>query len=212
MLELHEIVHTAVARIICGCWGVRDFNAWNVCEGCETNPWAWLSTLAGPVFTFVMIWVGCSFLKSTATNEQKSLGMALVFANTPFGRLLNPMLRSGDEVTILSKVVTNLNVASVLTFVLILLITFYPLYRGYKTIENKPLAYFLLFFLAPVVTIIVVLLVVLNTLLAKGILAETGVLGSPILVNVWSALVVLVLFVFRKHLLRLGEPETTMEK
>ena len=32
LLELHEIVHTGVGRIICGCWGLRDFNAWEICE------------------------------------------------------------------------------------------------------------------------------------------------------------------------------------
>ncbi len=28
--ELHELTHTAVGRVICGCWGEKDFNVWNL--------------------------------------------------------------------------------------------------------------------------------------------------------------------------------------
>lgn len=208
MLELHEIVHTAVGRIICGCWGERDFNAWHICESCHNIKLAWLSTLAGPFFTFIMIWIGSTYLKKTNTNQQKSLGIALIFSNTPFGRILNPLLKSGDEATLMHKLIENLSLASFVTLILILLITAYPMYRAYKTIKNKPTGYFMLFFFAPVFVIILVILVVLNTILSKRILSEIGILGSPIIVNLWSLFVLLIFIIFKKNIYRLGELKT----
>jgi hypothetical protein len=211
MLELHEIVHTAVGRIICGCWGLRDFNAWEICETCQNVNFAWISTLAGPVFTFIMIWFGSSFLKITNTNQQKSFGIALIFANTPFGRILNPVLKSGDEATLMNMLIENISLASFITLIIILLITVYPMYQAFKTIQNKRIGYFLLFFFAPVFVIILVILVVLNTILSKGILSEVGFLGSPIIVNIWSAFVLLIVIIFRKNLYILGELKTENE-
>lgn len=208
MLELHEIVHTAVGRIICGCWGLRDFNAWEICETCQNVKFAWLSTLAGPVFTFIMIWFGSSFLKITNTNQQKSFGIALIFANTPFARILNPILKSGDEATLMSMIIENISLASIVTLFIILLITVYPMYKAFKTMKNKPIGYFSLFFFAPVFVIILVILVVLNTILSKGILSEVGFLGSPVIVNIWSVFVLLIVIIFRKNLYRLGEFKT----
>lgn len=205
MLELHEIVHTTVGRIICGCWGERDFNAWEICESCQNSKLAWLSTLAGPIFTFIMIWIGSSYLKISNTNQQKSLGIALIFSNTPFGRILNPLLKSGDEVTLMHKLIENLSLASFITLIVILLITVYPMYRAFKTIQNKPIGYFMLFFFAPVVVIILVILIVLNTILSKEILSETGFLGSPIIVNLWSIFVLTIFVIFRKNIHELGE-------
>jgi hypothetical protein len=209
MSELHEIVHTAVARIICGCWGERDFNAWGICESCKNIEFSWLSTLAGPVFTFIMIWIGSSYLKSTNTNQQKSLGIALIFSNAPFARILNPLLTCGDEVTLVYKFFESLNLASFITLNIILLITVYPMYKAYKTIQNKPTGYFILFLFAPVAIILLVILVVLNTILAKGILSETGILGSPIIVNVWSIFVLTIFIIFRKNIYELGKVEKT---
>ena len=209
MLELHEIVHTAVGRIICGCWGLRDFNAWQTCDTCQNVKYAWLSTLAAPVFTFIMIWFGSSFLKITNTNQQKSFGIALIFANTPFGRILNPLLKSGDEVTLMRMlIVENISLASIVTLFIILLITVYPMYKAFKTIQNKPVGYFLLFFFAPVFAIILVILGILNTILSKGILSEVGFLGSPIIVNIWSVFVMLIVIIFRKNLYMLGQLNT----
>lgn len=205
MLELHEIVHTTVGRIICGCWGERDFNAWEICESCRNSKLAWLSTLAGPIFTFIMIWIGSSYLKISNTNQQKSLGIALIFSNTPFGRILNPFLKSGDEVTLMHKLIENLSLASFITLIVILLITVYPMYRAFRTIQNKPIGYFMLFFFAPVVAIILVILIILNTILSKEILSETGFLGSPIIVNLWSIFVLTIFVIFRKNIYELGE-------
>jgi hypothetical protein len=106
--EAHELVHTVVGRIICGCWGQRDFNVWDICEGCiEQHPIALLATFAGPLFTFAMIWAGVYFLKEKNTNQQKSLGFALIFANNPFARIFTAAMGKGDEVSGLNKMLHN---------------------------------------------------------------------------------------------------------
>ena len=48
MMELHEQVHILTGWSICGCWGPRDFNVWELCDGCERAfpSIAWMATLA----------------------------------------------------------------------------------------------------------------------------------------------------------------------
>ena len=105
MHEAHEIVHTSIGRIICGCWGQRDFNVWGLCDSCETNPYGILSTLAGPIFTFIMIWYGSSLLDKN--NNQKVFGFSLIFANMPFARIFNLMIGGGDEVVVVNSLINN---------------------------------------------------------------------------------------------------------
>jgi len=65
MMELHEIVHSTVGRLICGCWGIRDFNVWSLGNNCQQRESAWwLATLAGPLFSFAMMWLGMFWLSS----------------------------------------------------------------------------------------------------------------------------------------------------
>lgn len=200
MHESHEIVHTTVGRIICGCWGERDFNVWGLCESCDKNPFKILSTVAGPLFTFIMIWVGYTYLGETKTDRQKSFGFALIFANLPFARLLNPLLGGGDEVVVLNSFINNRDLSRIIIAIIIVLITLIPLRKCYLTIENKrKLGWFLLFYLIPVILDILIVLGILNTLLNQGFLSEYWILGSPILVSVWTTFVVLVFLITRKN-------------
>jgi len=138
MHEAHEIVHTTVGRLICGCWGQRDFNLWNLCENCiEQHPFALAATFAGPLFTFLMIWIGTLNLKDNKSLDQKSLGFALIFANMPFARILTASLGGGDEVSALNHILGNHRLAWAIGLVLILLIVGYPLYKGFISIHNK---------------------------------------------------------------------------
>ena len=202
MHEAHEIVHTTVGRIICGCWGQRDFNIWKLCENCiEKNSIALLSTFAGPIFTFIMIWIGTLNLKEGNTNSQKSFGFALIFANMPFARILTASLGGGDEVSGLNQLFENHTLAWGIGLILILLVVSYPLYKGYVTIKNKRrVGFFLLFLLTPIVIDIVVVLGLMNTLLNKGVLATYWILGSPILVSIWTIFVVTIFMATRKYI------------
>ena len=125
MHEVHEIAHTTVGRIICGCWGQRDFNVWGVCDTCN-SPLAIVATLAGPLFTFLMIWYGTTFLKDNNSNAEKSFGFSLIFANLPFARLLTSILGGGDEVMVIRNTMDNQGLSKPLTLVLIILVITYP--------------------------------------------------------------------------------------
>ncbi len=206
MHEAHEIVHTTVGRILCGCWGERDFNVWGLCDSCDKNPLKTISTFAGPLFTFIMIWIGYIYLNDSKTKRQKSFGFALIFANMPFARLLNPMLGGGDELVVLMNFFDDYQISRIIIFLLITLIVFIPLRKCFLTIENKNrLGWFILFFVAPVAIDLVIVLGVMNTLLNKGILAEYWILGSPKLVTLWTTFVVILYFTTQKNIYALLE-------
>jgi hypothetical protein len=201
MHEAHEIAHTLVGRLICGCWGVRDFNVWETCESCAKNPNEIWSTVMGPVFTFIMVWIGANLLKQTNTDAQKSLGFSLIFANMPFARLLNPAIGGGDELVVLNSILKNYDLSRIIIFFLILFIVAYPLFKAYQTMSNKyKIAWFLGFFILPTFLDLLIVLGLMNTLLSKGVLAEYWILGSPILVTVWTAAVLVMYMATRKNI------------
>lgn len=201
--EAHEIVHTTVGRIICGCWGLRDFNNWEICESCN-NPFAIWATVAGPVFTFIIIWVGYLMINKNESENKKILGFSLLFASLPFARILNAILGIGDEITVLNKLLNNHTLAWIIGLIGILLLTLFPLIKAYKIIENKnKIGWFLLFLLIPTILYIVIILVLLNTLLSKEILSEYWILGSPKLVSIWTFSVLLLLLVTWKNIYKI---------
>ena len=207
MHEAHEIVHTSIGRLICGCWGQRDFNAWGLCEGCsEQNPISIISTFAGPIFTFIMIWIGTLLIGETKSENQKTFGFSLIFANIPFARILTASLGGGDEVWALSELITNFNIAWATGLISIVLITFYPLRKAFKLIENKKkILWFLGFFLLPTFIDLLLVLGVMNTLLEKGILSNYWILGSPVIVTVWTFFVIGIFVITKNNIYKLTD-------
>jgi len=201
MHEAHEIAHTTVGRIICGCWGQRDFNVWSTCESCATNSLESLATAAGPLFTFLMIWYGSLWLDKNKTDNQKALGFSLVFANMPIMRLLNPVGGGGDEVVVINHFLHHHGLSRLIAAILIIVIIAYPLYKAYQLIENKyKMGWFLLFFLLPTTIDVLIVVGLMNTLLEKGLWDTYWILGSPILVTVWTLLVVSIYLLTGKNI------------
>ncbi len=202
MHESHEIVHTTVGRLICGCWGIRDFNVWQVCEGCiEQRPIALISTFAGPIYTFSLIWLGYYWLIKATSQEKKAFGFALIFSNQPFGRLLGAALSGGDEVFGLKKIFGNHQLAWAVGFAIVFILSIPPIVAGFKAIGNtKKWLWFLGFLILPFIIDALVVIGVMNNLLEKGIMNETWILGSPILVSVWTIFVTITFFVFRRNI------------
>ena len=94
----------------------------------------------------------------------------------------------------------------IIVFILIILIIAYPLLKAYKLIENKyKIGWFLMFLLLPMVFDLLIVLGVMNTLLEKGVLNEYWILGSPVLVTVWTGTVTLIYFLTRKNIYKLTE-------
>lgn len=201
--EAHEIVHTSIGRLICGCWGARDFNVWGLCEGCnDAHPLALVATFAGPVFSFIMLWLGALWLRPKYSDQRRLLGFALLFASMPFARIFTALMGGGDEIWGLSQLM-NYDIAYYLGLSLISGIIVYPLYKAFLFITNKGrVLWFLLFFIAPTFIDLLVVLGLMNSLLEHGIGATYWILGSPIIVTAWTASVTTLLLLTWRHLYR----------
>jgi hypothetical protein len=202
MHEAHELVHTIVGRMICGCWGPRDFNVWTLCDGCyEQNNLALLSTFAGPLFSFAMIWAGLFLLNTPGDSRKQSLGFSLIFANNPFARVFTAAIGKGDEVSGLNNLLGNYQLSWILGLLIVLLFTLYPLYRSYKVIQNKNrVGYFILFLLSGIILDLVFVMGLMNKLLKNGVLSDTWILGSPIIVTSFTVLVLVIFWTTRKKI------------
>lgn len=198
--EAHELAHTSVGRLICGCWGLRDFNTWQLCDGCgEQKSYAVIATFAGPLFTYIMMWAGALLTGKNKTAVQNAVGFSLIFSNKPFARIFTAAMGGGDEVSGLNVLLKNHMHAWVIGLTVVILITIIPLYKAFKLIENKYRAgWFLLFLIGPMLIEWVVIFGLMNSLLKQSILSNYWILGSPVLVTVWTMLTLIVFMLTRK--------------
>ncbi|MGF7081193.1 hypothetical protein [Mucilaginibacter sp. UYCu711] len=209
MLELHETVHITIGRIICGGWGSRDFNVWNLCKDCSVHhPNSWLATLAGPLFSFTLMWAGM-FLLYSANNNYKAIGFALIFANIPFGRITQAMMGSGDEMIVtreLLKDSLNHNQLVLTCSFILVLIGLPPIIKAYRTLKNKMAWLYIAGFLTlPLVFILTYVLTALNTLLNKGFLNAPWIMGTALLITLHTFIALFLLARFYKRLLPIGQ-------
>lgn len=195
MHEVHELAHIITGRIICGCWGNRDFNVWDLCADClAAKPWAIAATFAGPLFTFTMLWLGWYLLKYGKSAHQTSLGLLFILGNMQFGRMYMAATGSGDEVWGLRELFLNADRSNILTikiaaFLVVSLICIPPLIMAYKAIANKrKILVYTGFLIVPLVLDTVIILIILNGILQKGILSRVWVMGTPFLVTLWFLL------------------------
>jgi hypothetical protein len=95
--EVHDWAHALVARLICDCWGSRIFDGWDFCAGCSVSSGEQaLPTIAGPIINFVLLWIGWGRLHPDSPAEDKSWGIALIFAALPWNILLAAASGGGD--------------------------------------------------------------------------------------------------------------------
>lgn len=211
MQETHELAHTGVGRIICGCWGRRNFNLWGLCSGCsDEKPLSILATWGGPAYTFSLIWLGVLLL-TKPSPRQKSFGFALVVSSMPFSRIVSPLTGSGDEVFALRTHLGNHTAAWAIGLAAVLLLVIPPVVRLFRTIGNRRRGWWLVgLLLVPfLMTGLVVFAILQSVLLENGVLASYGILGSPILVTVWFAICVVVVVIFGNSLGSLLQPMTS---
>src|SRR5690606_9339921 len=132
----HELAHTSVGRLLCGCWGARDFNVWGLCRQCVTGPpLTLLATFAGPAYSFAMIWLGY-YMLTRASARSKSIGLALVVSSMPFSRVLTPLVGGGDEIFGLTRLGVDRSVAWPLALVVVFALAVPPVVKIYRLIEN----------------------------------------------------------------------------
>jgi hypothetical protein len=194
--ELHEISHTAVARMQCGCWGLRDFNVWNICEACTRGTNVLWASMAGPALTYLLIWLGFILMSAKFAPGYQSLGWVLVMANKPFARLFTVLIKGGDESFITRTLFgqERLSITAwIIELVIVLLLIVPPLVRAWKLLHaRRRVMIFVGFLLLPMLVEFVLLHKLGNNLLEAGVLSGPGILGSPVLVNLWTGVWVVI--------------------
>ena len=182
LMELHELVHTIPGALICGGFGVRDFNSWELKTGCSSP----IPGALGPIFTFLVVWLAAWHLQSGA-KIGRLRALVLLIAVAPIARVLTALLGGGDE-RVFVQYFMAAGQSSLSTWIAVAItvsLSFWPLLVLYRTLEKRVLV-FLACVVLPVVFLIVMVLVVLNGALSTGFLALPIIAGSPLLVIVYT--------------------------
>ncbi len=211
MLELHETIHIVVGRLICGCWGTRDFNVWALCDGCEqTHSLYWLATLAGPLFSFGLMWFGMYLLYSVNIRA-RAFGFSLIFSNIPFGRISQVMMGSGDEMTVTRRLLKNdLSRPEMIwtCTIIVLILGLPPVIKAGLSLNNKRRwLYITGFLILPLVFLLGYVLTALNALLKNGFLSQNFVMNTALLITLHSSIALILLLFFFKYLFAIVRPE-----
>lgn len=133
--SLHELVHHFTAYFICGDWGYKSFNYFETaCEGTDKSL---IATYAGPLFTFIMMYVGAFFINNKFSTFKNHLGFALIFAQMPLQRMINPFFKMNDEFYATVNLFGNTPLNYWLTIIIIWIICVPPLVKAYRAIKNN---------------------------------------------------------------------------
>jgi hypothetical protein len=186
MQETHELAHTGVGRLICGCWGKRNFNVWRLCEGCGDHPLAILATYGGPFYSFAFFWIGYWLMTKTSVRL-KSIGFSLIISTMPISRVITPIFGGGDEVYALNIHFNNHTISWILGLAIVLMAVLPPTIKAWRIIENrrKNLWFASLLLVPFVMTGVVVFGILQGLLLDNGVLGDYWILGSPKLITFW---------------------------
>jgi hypothetical protein len=202
MGELHEQAHINTGYFICGCYGVRDFNVWQTCSSCSNPGWAFMATLAGPVFSCSMMWLGALWFCKKKNRQIQSIGFALLFANLPFARIFTALTGGGDEkVVVLSLMKGNSNIVlgKIIASLIVTAICLPPIIiTGKKLAGQKRWLIVSGFCVLPLIYGMLYHHLFLNWLLKKGYGANTVMLGTPNIILFHFALMLFLLLLFNK--------------
>jgi hypothetical protein len=158
-----------------------------------------LATVAGPVFTFALMWIGLFQLRKP-DDKNRQLGFVLIFANFPVNRIFFSLLGYNDEQWVARHLFGDSRSAFWITNFLIWLIAIPPLVYAYRSIRNRGrLLWFLGFFVLPFVFVILFAGVLLeNYLLLKQRFLASTVIGIPYLILLVELLSLAGFYTFRR--------------
>ena len=177
--SLHELIHHVAGFIICGEWGTKSFNYFET--ACDDDPISYIATYTGPIFTFIMMYVGAYFLNDKFSNYKKHLGFALIFAQLPMQRMISPFFKMNDEYYATANLLGDNDYVYWLVIAVIWIICLPVLIKAYKAINNKNrIIWFLFYFL-----IFPYLLVVPIFLGLEFLMVEKNILSSTVLGIGW---------------------------
>lgn len=133
--SMHELIHHFVAFAVCGEWGTKTFNSFRA--ACYDTPWVWLSTYAGPIYSYAMMWLGGYWLMRGKTPLTRQLGFATIFAQLPLQRMTGPIFQWNDEWFATRHLLEPSEPLRWGLTALLFIIVLPPLVRAYFAIENK---------------------------------------------------------------------------
>ncbi|HVW98539.1 MAG TPA: hypothetical protein VHA56_21410 [Mucilaginibacter sp.] len=201
--QLHELAHLSVARLICGSPGKQtDFNLWTLCDGCEARENAYLATLAGPVFSFAMIWSGY-FISRCAGRRYWPTAFVLIMGNLPFARIFTAAIGKGDETTVLKTLLNGEPswLIKSISFFIVAALSIPPLTMILKCMDNRrKLLTLAAFCIGPLLIMMLYEFILLGKVLKAGFLVGQHFLGVADFIYLHTLLMVLVVLIFRKSL------------
>ena len=106
--ECHDWLHFISARVICGCWGIKKFDFWTICDQC--NPTSFQQAvilLSGPLINYISLWAGWILMQPQNALTYKSMGFSLFFASLPLPRVLAATQGGSDETSALKLLFPN---------------------------------------------------------------------------------------------------------
>lgn len=181
----HEFVHHATGALLCGAFGSKTFNSFELAAACANRPLAFVvSTWAGPVFTFALMWLGWHRLASGDAGQRR-LGLVLIFANFPINRLLFALLGWNDEQYVTRTVIGDSTLAFWLTNLAVWVMALPPLVAAWRAMAGRRrLARYLALLLLPFVFVLVFGIVMEDWLLLRQRVLAQSVFGIPALLVV----------------------------
>lgn len=171
-MSLHELVHHFVAAAVCGEIGYKSFNSFDA--ACDTPNVYLFGTFSGPVFSFLMMYVGAYLLRNGEGDERKHLGFALIFAQIPWARLTGPLFHQNDEWWAVIHLWGRSDFNWWVTLITIWVICAPPLIVAYKAIQNRYAWLWLFFFIIfPIILVGPFFFTLEYLMLEKGVLSQT---------------------------------------
>jgi hypothetical protein len=201
--QLHEIAHLTAAYFVCGQPGIQvDFNLWTLSKDCEASPYAYVPTIFGPVFSYLCMWGGFFMLHSN-NRQLWPAAFALVIGNVAFARILTAGMGGGDETTVWKILLSGQPMWLIkgLGFMLVFALAFPPLFMVYKRISNKRRFWLLAAFcVLPLIIMKLYEFMLLGKVLQAGILTQAHFLGIADFIYLHTALMAMIVLLFRKTL------------
>lgn len=145
--SFHELIHHFAGYVICGDWGYKSFNYFKTACS-ETNNLRFLATFSGPILNFVAMGAGAYILMKAGTNNYRmQFGFALIFAQLPLQRMINPIFSMNDEFYAAASLWGNTPFVYWSVIIVIWAICIPPLVIAYRKIENRYRIWWFLFYL-----------------------------------------------------------------
>ncbi len=131
-LAAHELIHHFTVRLTCGAWGTMSFWQFQRPAGCSPTGISLLATLAGPAFTWLLIWGGRAMIH----HGEARAGVTLILANLPLARVVTVLTGGGDEMVV-ARALAPGNILWLPMLALTLVLVWSPVVTAYRALQHS---------------------------------------------------------------------------